>query len=317
MSDQFSSVAMCTYNGAAFLAQQLESIARQSLLPGELVVCDDGSRDGTREILREFQKNAPFPVRITCNETNMGTVRNFEQAISQCRGKIVFLSDQDDLWHPDKVRLFMELFHADPDVTMIMTDAEVIDGHGRSRGHTIWQSVQLTPKKQEMFRRGRSLNVLVRSQLVFGSTMAFRKTSMDSSLYPFPAGFFHDEWIALLHAGLGQIAILESPLTFYRVHEKNQSGLPGNHIVLCVSSLFQAVRTDYIQNTITRCQTLLDRLATVSGLEERRKSAMAVVSDRLGYLHRCHNAVLSRPFWMLWGMVVRGWQKLVNFKKNE
>ena len=78
------SVAMCTYNGAEFVAAQLDSIAAQTRLPDELIVCDDGSTDATIECVREFARNAPFPHRLVENEENLGSTNNFERAISLC-----------------------------------------------------------------------------------------------------------------------------------------------------------------------------------------------------------------------------------------
>ena len=76
------SVAMCTYNGARYLQEQLESIAAQTRLPDELVVCDDCSSDGTRAILEEFKARVTFPVRLYFNEQNLRVWKNFEKAIS-------------------------------------------------------------------------------------------------------------------------------------------------------------------------------------------------------------------------------------------
>src|SRR5271168_1256902 len=94
------SVAMCTYNGAAYLEEQLESLALQSFPPEELVVCDDVSTDATPQILDDFARRAPFSVRIVKNSANVGYRRNFEQAIGLCQGEVIALSDQDDFWYP-------------------------------------------------------------------------------------------------------------------------------------------------------------------------------------------------------------------------
>ena len=92
------SVAMCTYNGGKYLREQLISIAKQARLPDELIVCDDVSNDATLQILNEFQKMAPFPIRIHRNGVRLGVTKNFEQAIALCNGDIIALSDQDDVW---------------------------------------------------------------------------------------------------------------------------------------------------------------------------------------------------------------------------
>src|SRR5688500_9098173 len=95
------SVAMCTYNGAQFLRTQLESIIAQSRAPDEIVVCDDCSTDETRALLKQFAAESLVPVSLHFNEQNLGSVRNFEQAIRMCNGNVIALSDQDDVWHRD------------------------------------------------------------------------------------------------------------------------------------------------------------------------------------------------------------------------
>src|SRR5258706_6945784 len=101
--DRTFSVAMCTCNGAAYLADQLESIAAQSRLPDELVVRDDASVDDTPAVIQAFAARAPFPVRFERNADRLGSTRNFDGAIAACTGDLIALSDQDDVWHQDKV----------------------------------------------------------------------------------------------------------------------------------------------------------------------------------------------------------------------
>src|SRR4029077_8380451 len=108
------SIAMCTYNGARFLPEQLESIAAQTRLPDELVVCDDGSADESAEIVRNFGKNAPFPVRLELNEKNLGATKNFEKAIGLCQGDLISLADQDDVWKPQKLSKLWLVFQENP-----------------------------------------------------------------------------------------------------------------------------------------------------------------------------------------------------------
>lgn len=103
------SVAMCTYNGEEYLWEQLLSIAEQTRLPDELIVCDDSSTDTTLQILNEFQKMAPFSVRIYCNEAKLGPSKNFEKAITLCSGDVIALSDQDDVWLPRKLERLEKL----------------------------------------------------------------------------------------------------------------------------------------------------------------------------------------------------------------
>jgi len=99
------SVAMCTCNGAPYLRAQLRSLAAQSRVPDEVVVCDDVSSDATCDIIADFATRAPFPVRLHVNARRLGWTKNFEQAVALCDGELIALSDQDDVWYPYKIAL--------------------------------------------------------------------------------------------------------------------------------------------------------------------------------------------------------------------
>src|SRR5580704_19315016 len=90
------SVALCTCNGGRFLAEQLQSIASQTRLPQELVICDDASTDDTVSMIQGFSRTAPFPVKLFQNAERPGPAKNFDKAIRLCEGEIIFLCDQDD-----------------------------------------------------------------------------------------------------------------------------------------------------------------------------------------------------------------------------
>ena len=89
---------MATFNGDTYLSPQLQSLARQTLLPHELVVCDDGSTDRTLEIVRAFAADAPFPVRVHRNDEHLGFADNFLKAAVLCGGELIAFCDQDDVW---------------------------------------------------------------------------------------------------------------------------------------------------------------------------------------------------------------------------
>src|SRR5688572_30528777 len=120
------SVAMCTYNGADFLSDQLESIIAQSRPPDEIVVCDDGSTDETQTLLKQFAAASPVHVTLHFNEKNLGSVKNFEKAINLCTGDVIALSDQDDVWYADKLQLIENVFRAAPKAGLVFSDAEIV-----------------------------------------------------------------------------------------------------------------------------------------------------------------------------------------------
>jgi len=217
---------MCTYNGESYLQEQLLSIAKQTSLPYELVVCDDYSIDATLQILDEFQKAAPFSVRIYRNETNLGATKNFEKAIALCSGDVIVLSDQDDLWMPHKLERLKQLLEEHLEAGYIFSDALVTDEMLHPLGCTIWEQVSFTGRKRRLFEQGHQLEILLKRNVVTGATMAFRAKLRDWVL-PIPDTCIHDEWIALIGSAIGRKGIfIAEPLIYYRQHPKQVLGCP-------------------------------------------------------------------------------------------
>lgn len=219
------SVALCTYNGEQYLAEQLDSLAAQTRPPDELVVCDDHSADRTPEIIRDFAARAPFPVRLHVNPENVGSTRNFDRAVGLCRGEVIALCDQDDVWHPGKLRRFEEVFSAEPSVGLVFTDAEMVDDRLRPTGARLWDAT-FEPEARRLMKEGRAFDVLARRNVVTGATMAFRSRFRELAL-PIPSGgaCIHDGWIALTVAAVSGVEALAEPLIKYRQHAGQQIGL--------------------------------------------------------------------------------------------
>jgi glycosyltransferase involved in cell wall biosynthesis len=216
------SVALCTYNGDRYLAEQLRSLVDQTLRPSELVVVDDGSSDGTEVIVRDFAATAPFPVRWYRNESRLGVVRNFQRAIGMTRSEVIFLCDQDDVWLPEKIEKTVALFDS-PEVLMVHTDGRLVDATLRDLGVGLLEALELAAWERELFERERGYEVLLRRSLVTGATAAVRRSLYDAAL-PFAQGWVHDEWLAVLAALLGRVRRVDLPLLLYRQHGRNQIG---------------------------------------------------------------------------------------------
>lgn len=127
---------MCTYNASRFLREQLSSFLVQTTVPDELVVCDDGSSDETINILKDFAQEAQFEVHIHQNTTNLGSSMNFGKALSLCKGDIIFLSDQDDVWFPEKIENVVRVFNENQDALVVINDAEITDEYLHPTGLT-------------------------------------------------------------------------------------------------------------------------------------------------------------------------------------
>jgi glycosyltransferase involved in cell wall biosynthesis len=223
------SVALCTYNGAPFLGAQLESLAAQTRLPDELVVCDDGSTDETFTVLDDFGARAPFPVRVHRNPERLGVVANFSQALAKCSGGYVALCDQDDVWMPARLERAVTVLEARPEVGAVFSDAELVDERLRPRGRTLFAATGFTPARQRRFRRGHELAVLLARPVVSGATLTVRSSYLDL-LLPIPATGLHDLWLSTLLSAVSTVVALDEPLIRYRQHGSNQIGSPARGV---------------------------------------------------------------------------------------
>ena len=220
------SVALCTYNGAAYLCEQLESIANQTRLPDELIVCDDRSSDATIEIVEAFKRTSPFDVSLSINERNLGSTRNFEKAISLCRGEIIFLSDQDDVWRPDKIERMMRIFDSRPGTGFVFSDATVVDRDRQPVGTRLWDVAFPIEMRRDALKNG-MFDVLLWQNVVTGATSAFR-SNLRVRFLPIPddiPNLIHDGWIAQIASCVSDVEFVDEPLIEYRQHRGQQIGI--------------------------------------------------------------------------------------------
>ena len=216
---------MCTFNGQRYLQEQLDSIAGQTRLPDELVVCDDHSTDESAQIIERFAANALFPVHLHVNSTNIGTVKNFEQVIGRCRGDYITLCDQDDVWLPEKLARVESEFRKAPQAGLIFSDAEVVDETLQPTGVTLWQKLGIDSREKERLRTGKAVEELLPGSIITGATAVFR-ASFKSLLLPIPDDLpvIHDAWIAMLIASVSEVHPVSEPLIKYRQHTNQQIG---------------------------------------------------------------------------------------------
>lgn len=206
------SIALATFNGEAFIREFLDSLASQSFQNFEIVVSDDASADRTVDIVQEYANR--FRIRLEINVSRIGVLRNFEKAISRCRGKYIALADQDDVWHPEKLSKLLDYISG---FSLIHSDARVIDCNGR----VIYDSLTAISQKPVLVN---SISSLVMNGCVTGCTAMFDRRLL-SVLLPFPEGdYIHDRWISVCASGFGGIRYLDDRLIDYRQHGGNVSG---------------------------------------------------------------------------------------------
>jgi glycosyltransferase involved in cell wall biosynthesis len=208
------SVCMATYNGESYIESQLQSILSQIAADDEVIIVDDGSRDRTLDIVGEMRDRR---IRVIRHESNRGVLAAFETSISAARGQFICLSDQDDLWRPEKVEIVLREFQQHADADIVVSDAGLIDESGAVIGSSYFSG-------RGGFQSGVLSNLIHCSYL--GCTMAFRRR-IRARILPFPAGadVLHDLWIGTSNTLLGgRTRYIDQPLVNYRRHRGNATG---------------------------------------------------------------------------------------------
>ncbi|MFC0875926.1 glycosyltransferase family 2 protein [Saccharicrinis sp. FJH2] len=208
------SVCLASYNGEKYIREQLISILTQLTPNDEIIISDDHSTDDTLEIVLSL--NDPR-IKIFINESRLGYVSNFENALIKSKGDIIFLADQDDIWMDDKVvKIIDKLEHFD----LVVTDAEVVNAKLETIASSHFELYNV--------KTGFLLNFLKTRYI--GACMAFRRELLEKSL-PFPKNkelCAHDYWLACLGELYFRVGLVHEPLLKYRRHQAN--ALTGGEI---------------------------------------------------------------------------------------
>lgn len=259
------SVAMCTFNGARFIEEQLWSIFRQTYLPVELIVSDDNSTDETLAIVlrvyetacQEIEGVAQIKLLVLKNNEPLGVTKNFEQAISKCTSELVALCDQDDVWLEYRLEVMVNEFGKRPELLLLHHDSLLVDEELKPIGITTFQALRIGRREKERIHNGLASSVLLRRNVVTGATTIFRKKVFEESL-PFPSSWLHDEWIAINASFLGRIDFKEETLIKYRQHSSNQVGVKKPGLRYLIARTFHP-RTERNRILLTRSLELASK----------------------------------------------------------
>lgn len=270
------SVALCTFNGEHYLAEQLQSIIDQSLPPDEIVICDDRSTDGTVDLINRFTVTACVPIRLFVQDTTVGVVRNFESALSKCRGDMIALSDQDDVWLPDKLaHSVAALAKAMTNGSayrplLVHTDLRIVDETKRTLADSFFAFQEIDPASDQSLAR------LLLENSVTGCTMLFNSRLRDLALPIPPAALMHDWWISLVAAANGGVIVLPEATILYRQHGGNAVGARRK------KTRKTGTRMDRFTAQVERRIAQLEALSKHPGLDdanEKREIVNAAVQD--------------------------------------
>lgn len=209
-------VVVCSYNGEAYILDQLTSIVRQQPAPAAIIVSDDGSTDDTLDIVERFAQVSAVPVRQITGP-NQGIIRNTFQALKHTSAPYVFLADQDDIWLENKAPLFCTQMRETNEPHLIFSDAWVWSPESEER-RSFWRVDGLIPKNAQNPRR------LAFHNTVQGASACINRALIDALVYDSRI-VMHDWWLALIAAGTGSVSTIIEPTLLYRQHASNQVGI--------------------------------------------------------------------------------------------
>jgi glycosyltransferase involved in cell wall biosynthesis/VanZ family protein len=213
-------ILMATYNGEKYLKEQIESLLNQTYQNIQIIISDDCSTDGTRNILKEYEKNDK--IKVFYQENNLGYVKNFEFLLKQVKSELYMLCDQDDIWKKEKVEKSVEKLKNE-DLDLVFGDLEVVDENLNTIYKSYNKYMHMSDKIENYYKDYR-LQYLY--NCMTGCTMLSKKKFLDIIL-PLPTNskyMIHDYWIGLIVSLNGKVGYLKEPYILYRQHGNNQVG---------------------------------------------------------------------------------------------
>ncbi len=211
------SVVICTYNGEKYIEELMQSILIQSRKADEIIVCDDGSTDSTLVKIYKMLDEFDGDKKVICNEQRLGVTKNFEKAITNATGDIVFLSDQDDIWFENKIEVMTEIFYKRKDCVLAFSNGQIYENGFKRK--TIADLLNVNPAECI-----KNKSFYLKRAFIPGTTMAVKR-EYAISIMPFPKAWIHDGWIAINAQLYGDIVYVKKCLMAYRLHNENTIGM--------------------------------------------------------------------------------------------
>ena len=219
-------VVLPTYNGEPYLEAQLASIDAQTLRPSRVLLRDDGSSDGTQELIARLQQRYGAWLQVLPADGNLGCTANVNRLLQATTAPYVALADQDDLWLPQKLEaclallLQLEQQHTVDTPLLVHSDLQLADAQGRPLPRRYWQTQGLEESRT-------ALRDLLLTNVVTGCSVLLNRPLLRAAL-PIPEqALMHDWWLALIAAAVGAIGALPEPTLLYRQHGRNVLGATG------------------------------------------------------------------------------------------
>ena len=212
------SICLATYNGSEYIEKQLNSIIGQLGENDELIIIDDCSKDNTVDIIESYNDRR---IILHKNKSNLRHVKTFEKAIGLAKNELVFLSDQDDIWLDNRLKIFENYFNKNPKVELITSNFFCID-----ENDILIENLLRKVGSTESFSYNKNIiSILTGSIGYYGCAMAFRK-NLIKTILPIPDYIeAHDLWIAMAANMRKTNLHIDEKTLYHRIHQNNASNL--------------------------------------------------------------------------------------------
>jgi glycosyltransferase involved in cell wall biosynthesis len=240
------SVVLCTYNGAKYIEAQLASIIAQTYAITEIIVVDDVSSDDTMAVV-ERAAARDSRISLSQNNFNISFTSNFESALQMAKYDYIAISDQDDIWHHQKIEKMMAAF--EPDAAAIYCDSV-----------RFTKDIPIHPIKNKSSRHVAGTNVrkLAMYNTISGHALIIRKSLLEKAL-PIPTAVYYDWWLALQAVTSGGLQYLDEILVYQRAHDTN--------VTITKNSSSKELRNNYR----VMLRTHLQAFVQIASLSEKDK----------------------------------------------
>jgi len=205
------SIVLAAHNGHTYLEKQLQSLLQQTCMPKEIIISDDGSTDGTCELLEKYCRNNQ--IIQTIHSENQGINKNFQNAVSICRGEYIAFCDQDDIWAKDKLARLSSQFSEK--ILLVYGKSVLIDADDQQLPESFEKYVGF-----KNCRAGILPFYFYFSNCISGHAMMVRKDLIERAL-PFPKDCMYDQWLALIASAKSEIIHVPEAITYHRIHGSN------------------------------------------------------------------------------------------------
>lgn len=291
-------VIIPAYQSARFIAEALKSIFAQTLLPREVLISDDGSNDGTSELISSIALSAPTKVRLITNQTPAGITNNYLNALrflDPC--DYVAVADHDDIWLPERLQAFLDAFESYSSPSLVCCDSILADSNLNSIGETVRggrkQSRQICIEHERM---GSFTSFLKGKLPCLAHTLAF-PYSLRNALLSKPnsiSNWYFEEWVTSVAACHGEIVLIPEALTIYRRHTSQVTWAQSDRKPSpLLSRTLDSSLLPFSENRLQKllfCRELLQDLAINANNIEYRSNA----SSKLLQLQKCISFLQTR-----------------------